>query len=162
MYTKETIIIPFGKFEGRFAHELVEKESKYLTFLVEQTNLHDAKKDLILELLAEAGHVIEPYQPQAIYTEQEICELVAKATRFSTIKFIEQEKRIFLKDGAKGHYVYLVAEPGFYTHFLSLLREGRRIKTKLQFPRAEALAVTEILTLKRKLKLLVEPALAGN
>lgn len=155
MLDETTLILPFGKFKGQLAQSLVEYNRSYLVYLVEKTNLADSKKDLLIKLLSGTEHEAPVYEPQPISTEREICELVVAASTTTKIEFVREERRIFLKDSWRGHFVYLVPEPGFYDQLLALLREGRRTQVKLKFDHVDVLPVVEALTRKRKLRLLV-------
>jgi hypothetical protein len=153
MLTAETLTIPFGHLKGQLAHTQLETNRKYLVYLVEKTNLADFKKDLLIKLLSGTEHPVPAYEPQLVSSERAICELVEAASFTAKIEFVPDESRIFLKDTWRGHYVYLVPEPGFYDQFLALLREGRR-KNVIKFTHAEVLRVTQALTRKRKLRAL--------
>lgn len=155
MLDAKTFTLPFGKFKGELALSLVEKQRSYLVYLVEKTNLADAKKDLLIKLLSGTEYGVPTYEPQPVASEREICERLTEASSTSKIEFVEDEQRIFLKDSWRGHFVYLMPTTEFYDQFLTLLRDGRRTKVKLKFTHVEVLAVVEALTRRRKLRLLV-------
>jgi uncharacterized protein (DUF3820 family) len=148
--------LPFGKYKGALAQDVVKRDPAYLDWMVSKSFLADSKKDYLVQLLEEAGHDVTDYEPAQLFTYHQLSELIKAAGAGAKVKFIKDETRILLEDSYKNSYQYYQLDQLGYDRLLDAVRPARRGgKAKLLYTQLEASAALDVQERIKKIKLLV-------